>query len=142
MLDELRKKRKKLITVLSQQTTEFELIEHLRMMVLIIRNLSFIRANEHHLIKCFKLLDIMIALFVDLVDREITHNCLDFITNIGKHIMLNEVNVGRELVDALYTLFSTAESQQIVEQVIECLRRLSLGNGNEEFLEELKDKDI
>jgi len=112
------------------------------MMVLIIRNLSFIRANEHHLIKCFKLLDIMVSLFVDLVDREITHNCLDFITNIGKHIMLNEVNVGRELVDALYTLFSTAESQQIVEQVIECLRRLSLGNGNEEFLEELKDTDI
>lgn len=96
--------------MLNQQTTEFELIEHLRMMVLIIRNLSFIRANEHHLIKCFKLLDIMISLFVDLIDREITHNCLDFMTNIGKHIMLSEVNAGRELVDALYTLFSIAES--------------------------------
>lgn len=80
------------------------------MMVLIVRNLSFIRANEHHIIKCFKLLDIMISLFVDLVDREITLNCLDFLTNIGKHTLLNEVNFGKELVDSMYTLFSTAES--------------------------------
>jgi len=80
------------------------------MMVLIVRNLSFIRVNEHHIIKCFKLLEIMISLFIDLVDREITHNCLDFLTNIGKHTMLNEVNFGRELVDALYNLFSSAES--------------------------------
>jgi hypothetical protein len=64
--------------------TELELIDHLRMIMLIIRNLSFIRANEHHLTKCFKLVDIVTSLFVDLIDREITFNCLDIITNIAK----------------------------------------------------------
>jgi hypothetical protein len=54
------------------------------MIVLIIRNLSFIKTNEHHLIKCFKLIDIIISMFVDLIDREITFNCLDIITNIAK----------------------------------------------------------
>ena len=71
-LDELRKKRKKLITILHQETSELELINHLKSIILIVRNLSFIKPNEHHLIKCFKLIDIVISLFVDLVDKEVT----------------------------------------------------------------------
>jgi hypothetical protein len=122
--------------------TELELIDHLRMIILIIRNLSFIRANEHHLIKCFKLIDIVTSLFVDLIDREITFNCLDIITNIGKHIVLSEINCGRELVESLFSLFSNADSEQIVDQCVECLRRLSLSAGNEEYLEEVRDDDI
>jgi hypothetical protein len=81
------------------------------MIILIIRNLSFIRANEHHLIKCFKLVDIVTSLFVDLIDREITFNCLDIITNIGKHIVLSEINCGRELVESLFSLFSSADTE-------------------------------
>lgn len=93
-LDELRKKRKKLITVLHQEITELELIDHLKMIILIVRNLSFIRANEHHLTKCFKLVDIVISLFVDLIDREITFNCLDIVSNLAKQIVLSEINCG------------------------------------------------
>ena len=88
-----------------------ELIDHLRMLILIIRNLSFIRVNEHHLIKCTKLLDIVTSLFVDLIDREITFNCLDVITNLGKHLVLSELNCGREMVDVLYGFLGTADSE-------------------------------
>jgi len=103
-LDELRKKRKKLITVLTQEVSELELINHLKSIVLIVRNLSFVRANEHHLIKCFKLVDNLISMFVDMVDLEIALNCLDFITNIGKHIILSDLAAGNELVEAIFTL--------------------------------------
>jgi len=82
-----------------------ELLEHLRMMILIVRNLSFVRANEHHLIKCKKLVDIVTSLMVDLMDTEITYNCLDIVTNLGKHIVLGELNCGRELVDVLFGVF-------------------------------------
>jgi len=68
------------------------------MMVLIIRNLTFIRPNEHHIIKCFKLVDIITSMFVDLIDTEITLNCLDIVTNISKHIVLSEINCGHLLV--------------------------------------------
>ena len=144
----LRKKRKKLVTILHQEVTELELIEHLRMIVLIIRNLTFVRSNEHHVIKCFKLVDIIISLFVDLIDHEITMNCLDIITNIAKHIVLSEVNCGQKLVQSLFTLFSSSSflahedlyvNQATVDQCIECLRRLSLSAGNEEFLEEISN---
>ena len=90
--------------------TEIELIEHLRMVVLIIRNLTFVRSNEHHVVKCFKLVDIVTSLFVDLLDSEITMNCLDIITNIAKHIVLSEINCGHLLVQALFTLFSTGSN--------------------------------
>jgi hypothetical protein len=114
-LDELRKKRKRLVTVLHQEVSELELIEHLRMIILIIRNLSFIRANEHHLIKCTKLIDIITSLMVDLLDPEITYNCLDIVTNLGKHIVLGEIQCGRELVDTLFGLLANAESAIIEE---------------------------
>eukprot|EP00353_Schmidingerella_taraikaensis_P004510 CAMPEP_0185567996 /NCGR_PEP_ID=MMETSP0434-20130131/1096_1 /TAXON_ID=626734 ORGANISM="Favella taraikaensis, Strain Fe Narragansett Bay" /NCGR_SAMPLE_ID=MMETSP0434 /ASSEMBLY_ACC=CAM_ASM_000379 /LENGTH=141 /DNA_ID=CAMNT_0028182371 /DNA_START=1280 /DNA_END=1705 /DNA_ORIENTATION=+ len=105
-LDELRKKRKKLITVLYQEVSELELINHLKTIVLVVRNLSFVKANEHHLIKCFKLMDIIISLIVDLADIEVTQNCLDIITNLGKHIILSETAFGSELVNSIFSLIS------------------------------------
>lgn len=56
------------------------------------------------MIKCYKIVDIIVSLFVDLADKEISGNCLDIITNLGKHIILSEVAYGAELVDALFTL--------------------------------------
>lgn len=141
-LDELRKKRKRLVTVLHQEVSELELLDHLRMIVLIVRNLSFIRANEHHLIKCAKLIDVLTSLLVDLLDPEITYNCLDILTNLGKHIVLGEIACGRDLVDALFGLLGSAESESIVDQCIECLRRFSLSAGNEQYLEEVREADV
>ena len=85
------------------------------MIILIIRNLSFIRANEHHLIKCTKLIDIVTSLMVDLLDAEITYNCLDIVTNLGKHIVLSEINCGRELVETLFGMLSHADTETIVD---------------------------
>ena len=87
--------------------SELELISHLKSIVLIVRNLSFIKSNEHHLIKCFKLLDTVISLFVDLVDVEVTQNCLDIVTNLGKHIILSDVAFGGELINSLFSLIGT-----------------------------------
>ena len=103
-IDELRKKRKKLVTVLHQEVSELTLINHLQTILLIIRNLSFVKQNEHHLIKCYRIVDIVVSLFVDLADKELACNCLDVITNLSKHIVLSEVVYGAELVDALFSL--------------------------------------
>ncbi len=42
----------------------------------------------------------------------------------------------------LYYFFSSSDQEQVVDQCVECLRRLSLLAGNEEFLEEVSDIDI
>lgn len=48
------------------------------------------------------MVDLVISLFVDLADRELTLNCLDILTNLGKHIVLSEIAHGSELVDTLF----------------------------------------
>lgn len=88
--------------MLHQEISEQELIQHLRMIVLILRNLSFDRANESNFIRCNKLLDIIVSLFVDLEDREITFNCLDIITNLARQMNLADLNCGELLVHALF----------------------------------------
>jgi len=83
------------------------LISHLKTVLLIIRNLSFVRANEHHLIKSVKLLEIVTSLFVDLADVEVTQNCLDIITNLAKHIILSDLAFGAEMIDSLFALLGS-----------------------------------
>ena len=80
----------------------------MKSIVLIVRNLSFIKSNEHHVIKCFKLMEIVVSLMVDLVDVEVTHNCLDIVTNLGKHIILADIAFGSELVNSLFSLLGMA----------------------------------
>ena len=84
--------------------SELELIAHLRTILLIVRNLSFVRANEHHMIKSVKLIEIVSSLFVDLADVEVTQNCLDILTNVAKHIILSDLAFGGELIDSLFLL--------------------------------------
>lgn len=86
------------MTVLHQEVSELELIEHLRMIILIVRNLSYVKANEHQIMKCFKMVDIITSLFVDMIDQEITHYCLDLLTNIAKYVVISQINCGHLLV--------------------------------------------
>jgi len=51
-------------------------------------------------------MDIIISLIVDLADIEVTQNCLDIITNLGKHIILSETAFGSELVNSIFSLIS------------------------------------
>jgi hypothetical protein len=79
-----------------------------------------------------------------MLDPEITYNSLDLVTNLGKNLVLGDLLCGRELVDTLFGILQEggAESEAVVDQCVECLRRLSLSAGNEEFLEEVRDSDI
>ena len=67
-----------------------------------IRNLSFLKGNEHQIMKCTRLVDIITGMFIDYQNKEITLNCLDIITALGKHIVLKEVQWGKHLVNALF----------------------------------------
>lgn len=107
------------------------------------------KQNDPTLIRCFKVVDIVISLFVDLADLELTNNCLDIITNLAKQISLSDTVYGSELIDALFQLaysvqvgFLPGMTMDTVDQCVECLRRLSLSGGNEIYLENLRDQDI
>lgn len=74
LLDEMRRKRRRKVELFHTEVSEFELIENVRVLIQVIRNLSFVKVNEHQLMKCTKLVDVIISLFIEYIDKEITFN--------------------------------------------------------------------
>jgi hypothetical protein len=122
-----------------EEVTEYELLEHLISLIQILRNLSFIRANEPSVIKCHKFMHMLYLLFIHAPYQEIRFNALDIITNLSKHILLKETKYAYEM---MLTIFDCLKSQnrELSEQGLECFRRLIFASGNEEMYERMPDE--
>lgn len=119
LLDDLRRKRRRKVNMMHTEVSEYELIENMRVLIQIIRNLSFVKVNEHQLMKCNKLVDIIITLFVECIDKEITYNCLDILTSLAKHIILKETPFGQELVKALFESVKNTSIELVLDECME-----------------------
>ena len=139
-LFELEKNKKEnKVTIHFEEVTEFELMEHLISIIQIIRNLSFVRANESSIIKCSKFMNLMFLLFIYSNIQEIRFNCLDIITNLSKHIILKDTKYPLELLNTIFDCLKNF-NRDISEQALECFRRLTFPVGNEEFLEKMSEE--
>lgn len=142
MLDHIRRQRRRKVNMMHTEVSEFELIQNIRVIIHIIRNLSFVKMNEHQLMKCTKLIDTIICLFTDYIDKEITFNCLDILTNLAKHIVLKETTFGQDLVKGLFECVKKTSMEIVLDESMECIRRLCLSSGNDEYIENISDQDI
>ena len=113
--------RRKCITTLFTDISELELLENVKTIILILRNLSFIKGNELQILKCRKIVDIVISLFIDYQSQEITFNCLDIITALAKNITLLEISLGKQLVRALFCCVKITNLSIIYDECMECL---------------------
>jgi len=110
---------------------ENKLLEQMKSILLVIRNLSMIRNNQITLYRVQGLVDTVVTIFNSLLDKETIENCLEILVNLGKHIFLRDLENHKEL---LCTLIDCLQSE-FAEKALECLRKLSLPIGNEEVLE-------
>ena len=115
------------------EVSEYMRMEQVKSILLTLRNLSMIRQNEIILFKCVGLVETIVRLFNLIIDKEITQNSLELITNLAKHIFLQDLPNYKEL---LCTLIDCLHSN-LAEQTIECIRKLSLPISNEEIIEQL-----
>lgn len=121
-----------------EEIMENEILEHLISILQIIRNLSFIRPNEPTIIKNNKLMSIIYVLFINSNLLEIQSNCLDIISNLSKHILLKDTKNAQAILDQIYFLVKSP-IKDLSESALECLRRMTFPNGNEEFYEKLNE---
>lgn len=121
-----------------EEILENELLEHLLSILQIIRNLSMIRANEPSIIKNSKLMNLIYLLLINSNLIEIKSNVLDIITNLAKHVVLKEIKYGTSVLSQIFELVKSSY-KETSEQAIECLRRLTFPNGNDEFFIKLTD---
>lgn len=56
--------------------------------------------------------------------------------------MLKETPFGQDLVKALFECVKTTSLELILDESMECLRRLCLSSGNDEYIEDIADEDI
>ncbi|OMJ77982.1 hypothetical protein SteCoe_22303 [Stentor coeruleus] len=113
------------------EVSEYMRMEQVKSILLTLRNLSMIRQNEIPLFKCSGLIETIVKVFGTIIDKEITQNCLELITNLAKHIFLQDLTNCKDL---LCTLIDCMQSN-LAEQAIECIRKLTLPISNEEIIE-------
>jgi len=122
-------KKENLVSLNSEEVTEYELMEHLISIIQIVRNLSYIRANEPSIIKCTKFMNLIFLLFIYSNIQEVRFNILDILTNLSKHIILKEMKYPYELLETLYDCLKSS-NREVAEQALECFRRLTFPSGN------------
>ncbi len=132
----LRAKRKKGVEGLYEDVSELQLLEHIKQILLVMRNLSYIKSNEHYIIKCQKFVEILLALFAGYVDCDVTSYSLECICNIAKHIVLGEYKPAQDFLNTLMESLNSPITT-LRDIAIETFRRLSLSAGNEDFLESM-----
>lgn len=62
--------------------------------------------------------------------------------SLAKHIILKETPFGEELVTALFATVKNTSLELVLDECMECLRRLCLSAGNDEYIENIQDEDI
>mmetsp|Transcript_32187 Transcript_32187/g.55599 ORF Transcript_32187/g.55599 Transcript_32187/m.55599 type:complete len:437 (-) Transcript_32187:4093-5403(-) len=113
------------------EVSDIVLGDQVKSMTLILRNFSMVRSNEIPIFKCPFLLETVLLLFTGYLEKEVTQNCLELISNIASHIFLKDLSYFRELM----TMLLDCLQSELAEQSIETLRKLSLPLGNEEVFE-------
>jgi len=122
------------ITEFYKPSSEVALLENTRMIFRIIRNFSFSRSNQVALCKSEKLFKLVLVLFVEGVDTEITKDCLDIISNISQHIQLKQLPECTKFCERIYK-YLDSEAVEEVESALECLKNLILTQENEAIIE-------
>lgn len=122
-----------------EEVTEFELMEQLISLIQIIRNLSFTKANEASIIKSNKFMSILYLLFIHAKYDSLVSNALDIITNLSRHILLKECPYPGLLMHQLFKCLINSH-RDMTDQALECFRRLTLPNGNEDYFERMPEE--
>eukprot|EP01016_Furgasonia_blochmanni_P006656 TRINITY_DN12677_c0_g1_i1.p1 TRINITY_DN12677_c0_g1~~TRINITY_DN12677_c0_g1_i1.p1 ORF type:complete len:520 (-),score=157.82 TRINITY_DN12677_c0_g1_i1:133-1635(-) len=117
--------------------SEIFLIEQLRVMFLIFRNLSYIKANEAFMFKHERFVSIVLEFFTDSNDNEIARNCLDILNNLSRNIIMKNLNVDVSKFCKRVFDYLTSESHEEVESAVDILRHLLCSQENEAVLESM-----
>ena len=120
-----------------ESVSEIHLIEQTVSLLQVLRNLSFIKSNDHAIYKHEKLHPLIIELFLKTNNPQIQKNTLEIISNTSKFIQVKQLHCEPHLfLNKLISLLNS-ESTEDLESAVESLRHLIVFQENEVILEEL-----
>jgi len=124
----------KMITNRYQIVSEVTLLENVRMIIHIIRNLVFTKANEIMICKHTKVFKLLQNFFTEAPDQEIARDCLDIFANLCRNIQLKQLSNMDRFCQKIYS-FLESENQEEIEAALDCMRHLVITQENEPILE-------
>jgi hypothetical protein len=134
-LELLRKRRFiELIEGTYEKNAECKLLEKVRSLFTVLRNLSMIRSNEHAYMKNERLQHLLIQIYTSNSDTELARSCLEILSILSRHIHLKLMNISQEFLKRTFELLNSESSEEI-ELSVEIMRNLIQIQDNESVLE-------
>lgn len=119
-----------------ESVSEVHLLEQAASLFQILRNLSYIKSNDHAIYKHEKLHPMIIELFLKTNNPHIQRNCLEILSNTSKFIQLRQLHCEpASLLEKLLGLLNSEQAEDL-ESAVETLRHLVVFQENEAILEE------
>jgi hypothetical protein len=137
-----RKERNKdIIRLKYDEVSEVQLIEQIRTILLIIRNMSYIKVNEGPIYKTEKVFKTMMKLFVFSPDAQCQRYSLEIISNVARNISLKNLEHQEKFCQRLLHFLHKDDTND-VESSVDCLRNLMVSHENEVYLEALLQNNL
>jgi len=120
-----------------ESVSEVHLIEQTVSLLQVLRNLSFIKSNDHAIYKHEKLHPLIIELFLKTNNPPIQKNTLEIISNTSKFIQVKQLHCEPHLFLNKMICLLNSDNTEDLESAVETLRHLIVFQENELILEEL-----
>lgn len=119
-----------------ESVSEIHLLEQAISIFQIIRNLSYIKSNDHAIHKHEKLHPLIIEMFIKTNNPQIQRNTLEILSNTSKFIQLKQLHCDPAALLVKLLAVLNLESTEDLESAVETLRHLIVFQENEGILEE------
>ena len=129
------------ITLKYEEISTKELVEQVRTIFQILRNLIFIKSNDVMIYKNEKCFNLVMGFFFNCIDPEITKNVLEIVSILCKHIVIS--NLEKEMQTSFIERvldFLNSDNYDEYESVLNCLHNLMLSQENEPYIENMLPK--
>ena len=132
----LKKDRKQLVTMRYEEVAKSEVLEQVRIVFQVIRNLICIPQNEALIFKHKKVYSIVLDTFFTCLDQDINRAVLDIISILCKHILIATIpNKNSKIFCNKIIDYLASEVPEESESALECFHNLMLSQENEIIIE-------
>jgi len=138
-IESLRSEKKLSITARYEEISAIEILEQVRIILQILRNLVFSKLNDRYMFEREEFLELMINFLFNSLDKEVCRLSLDSISILCKHIILEKLSgqkVEVRLLDKIIEYLGSDHYEEY-EAALECIHNLMLSQENEISIESL-----
>jgi hypothetical protein len=134
----VKRDRRQMITMRYEEVSKSEVLEQVRIIFQIVRNLIYVKENEPIIYKHKKINGIILDTFFSCLDQEVNRTVLDIVSVLCKQILIAAIpNKNSKQFCIKIIEYLGSEAQEEYEAALECFHNLMLSQENEITIESM-----